>query len=159
MQIRPNTPINIAIEIPDFDPAGYGEAVRDYHVQEMAKHAARYAIPAGQCHVVEGLPEDAIPRVADELDAQLVVLGSVGRTGLTAALIGNTAEHIIDRLGPGEPDVDHLAPIAQDHRKGMRIDHAARQPHPIAMLGLRAGSGADGADIDLFAHAAILAGC
>ena len=37
-------------------------------------------------------------KVADELDAQLVVLGSVGRTGLTAALIGNTAEHIIDRL-------------------------------------------------------------
>ncbi len=100
----PGTPINIAIEIPDFDPAGYGEAVRDYHVQEMAKHAERYAIPAGQCHVVEGLPEDAIPRVADELDAQLVVLGSVGRTGLSAALIGNTAEHIIDRL-----DCDVLA--------------------------------------------------
>lgn len=100
----PGTPVNIAIEIPDFDPAGYGEAVRDYHVQEMAKHAERYAIPAGQCHVIEGLPEDAIPRVAVELDAELVVLGSVGRSGLSAALIGNTAEQIIDRL-----DCDVLA--------------------------------------------------
>lgn len=100
----PGTPVNIAIEIPDFDPGAYGEAVRDYHLAEMAKHAERYQVPAGQCHVLEGLPEDVIPRVAEELDAELVVLGSVGRSGLSAALIGNTAEQIIDRL-----DCDVLA--------------------------------------------------
>ena len=46
----------------------------------------------------EGLPEDVIPLVADELDAELVVMGTVGRTGISAALIGNTAEHVIDSL-------------------------------------------------------------
>jgi universal stress protein E len=28
----------------------------------------------------------------------LVVLGTVGRQGISAALIGNTAEHVIDKL-------------------------------------------------------------
>jgi len=27
-----------------------------------------------------------------------VILGTIGRTGISAALIGNTAEHVIDRL-------------------------------------------------------------
>jgi len=27
-----------------------------------------------------------------------VVIGTIGRTGLSAAFIGNTAEHVIDRL-------------------------------------------------------------
>ena len=32
------------------------------------------------------------------LDAELVVIGTVGRVGISAALIGNTAEHVIDEL-------------------------------------------------------------
>ncbi|MGL5370173.1 MAG: universal stress protein, partial [Plesiomonas shigelloides] len=27
-----------------------------------------------------------------------VILGTIGRTGISAAFIGNTAEHVIDRL-------------------------------------------------------------
>ena len=45
-----------------------------------------------------GLPEDIIPKHAQQLDAELVVLGTVGRQGISAALIGNTAEHVIDKL-------------------------------------------------------------
>ena len=39
-----------------------------------------------------------IPQVAEELDAELVILGTTGRTGLSAVFIGNTAEHTIDSL-------------------------------------------------------------
>ena len=39
-----------------------------------------------------------IPQVASELDAELVIIGTVGRVGISAALIGNTAEHVIDEL-------------------------------------------------------------
>lgn len=100
----PGTPVNIAIEIPEFDPEAYNEAVRDHHIEELAKIAKQYDVPAGQCHVAEGLPEDVIPRISNELDAELVIIGTVGRTGISAALIGNTAEHVIDRL-----DCDVLA--------------------------------------------------
>ncbi|MCC2615712.1 universal stress protein UspE [Aestuariibacter halophilus] len=100
----PGTPVNIAIEIPEFDPKGYRDSVKAYHTESMQKHISRYDISMDQCHIREGLPEDAIPAVAKLIDAELVVIGTVGRVGISAALIGNTAEHVIDRL-----DCDVLA--------------------------------------------------
>ena len=49
-------------------------------------------------HVERGLPEDVIPAVAEDIKAGIVVLGTVGRTGLSAAFIGNTAERVIGHL-------------------------------------------------------------
>ncbi|XOV77985.1 MAG: universal stress protein UspE [Aestuariibacter sp.] len=94
----PGTPVNIAIEIPEFDPASYNESVKNYHQENMMKLAKEHAVAEENCHVREGLPEDAIPAVARLLDAELVVIGTVGRQGISAALIGNTAEHVIDML-------------------------------------------------------------
>ncbi len=100
----PGTPVNIAIEIPEFDPQGYNESVKKYHTESMQAHAQRFHIPDNQCFVEEGLPEDVIPALAECIDAELVVFGTVGRQGLSAALLGNTAEHVIDKL-----DCDVLA--------------------------------------------------
>ncbi|MCL2919329.1 universal stress protein UspE [Shewanella litorisediminis] len=94
----PGTPVNLAIELPDFDAHSYNESIRMQHEQRVQYLASSYEIPIEACHVKEGLPEDVIPELAVELDAELVILGTVGRTGLSAALIGNTAEHVIDSL-------------------------------------------------------------
>ncbi len=48
--------------------------------------------------MAEGLPEEVLPDLAGELQATLMIMGCVGRTGLSAALLGNTAEHVVDRL-------------------------------------------------------------
>ena len=50
------------------------------------------------CTVVEGSPEAAIAKTAQDISAQLVILGTVGRTGLAAAFIGNTAERVLAEL-------------------------------------------------------------
>ncbi|NMH63935.1 universal stress protein UspE [Shewanella salipaludis] len=94
----PGTPVNLAIELPDFDAHSYNEAIRMQHELRVNYLANEYGIPINQCHVKEGLPEDVIPELAEQLDAELVILGTVGRTGFSAALIGNTAEHVIDSL-------------------------------------------------------------
>lgn len=94
----PGTPLNIAIEVPEFDPESYNASVKNHHLEEMEKHSSKYCIPLDNCHVKEGLPEKVIPQVASELDAELVIIGTVGRVGISAALIGNTAEHVIDEL-------------------------------------------------------------
>ena len=94
----PGTPVNLAIELPDFDANAYNDSVRMQHEQRVQYLADSYNIPLENCHVEEGLPEDVIPVVARQLDAELVVIGTVGRTGLSAALMGNTAEHVIDNL-------------------------------------------------------------
>ncbi|NVK56726.1 MAG: universal stress protein UspE [Alteromonadaceae bacterium] len=94
----PGTPLNIAIEVPEFDPDTYNASVKNHHLQEMESHSMRFSVPLDNCHVKEGLPEKVIPQIARDLDAELVIIGTVGRVGLSAALIGNTAEHVIDEL-------------------------------------------------------------
>lgn len=94
----PGTPVNIAIEIPEFDPQNYNETVKNYHQDCMNNLSQTKQVAKENCHVKQGLPEDVIPGIASELDAELVIIGTVGRQGLSAALIGNTAEHVIDML-------------------------------------------------------------
>lgn len=60
--------------------------------------AGRYDIPANQVHVASGPAELLIPDQCKALDAQLLVLGTVARTGLRGALLGNTAEQILERV-------------------------------------------------------------
>ncbi|MGI2261574.1 universal stress protein UspE [Shewanella sp. GXUN23E] len=94
----PGTPVNLAIELPDFDANNFTASVKMQHEQRVDYLAETFGIDPAHCHVKEGLPEDVIPELATELDAELVILGTIGRTALSAALIGNTAEHVIDSL-------------------------------------------------------------
>jgi len=94
----PGTPINIAIEIPEFNTAAYNQSVKQHHVEKTHLLAQQFDIDSNQCIVDEGLAEDVIPRVSTTLDAELVIIGTIGRTGLSAAFIGNTAEHVIDGI-------------------------------------------------------------
>ncbi|NQY36005.1 MAG: universal stress protein UspE [Alteromonadaceae bacterium] len=94
----PGTPVNIAIEIPEFNSDEYNETMMQHHQDAMLKHASLFDISLEQTHIKEGLPEDVIERLSNELDAELVILGTIGRSGLSAVFIGNTAEHVIDKL-------------------------------------------------------------
>ena len=100
----PGTPIHVAVEIPEFNPVEYNDNMRHHHVDAANALAGQFDITSEAVHIQEGMPEDVIPRVAKELDAEMVIIGTIGRTGLSAAIIGNTAEHVIDRL-----DCDVLA--------------------------------------------------
>jgi universal stress protein E len=94
----PITPINIAIELPDFDPSVYNDAIRGQHLVAMKALRQKFGIREEFTHVSKGLPEEVIPELAAHLDAGVVVLGTIGRTGISAAFLGNTAEQVIDHL-------------------------------------------------------------
>jgi nucleotide-binding universal stress UspA family protein len=73
-----------------------------------------------------GHPDDAIVQVAEELHADLLVIGTHGRTGITRFLLGSVAEHIVRRahchvlVARGEPvnGVFHRALVATDFSPG-----------------------------------------
>ena len=46
----------------------------------------------------QGAPGQAIPALVRELDADLVVMGTVARTGIPGLIIGNTAEAVLSQL-------------------------------------------------------------
>jgi universal stress protein E len=113
----PGTPVNIAIEIPEFNSAEYNNTMLKHHQQAMISHAEQFNINVVNTHVEEGLPETVREQVAEQVDAELVILGTVGRTGISAALIGNTAEHVIDQLNCDvlalKPD-GYVSPLQQE---------------------------------------------
>lgn len=49
-------------------------------------------------HLPKGSPQKMLPAVAEELRADLVVMGTVVRTGIAGFIIGNTAEAILNQL-------------------------------------------------------------
>lgn len=55
-------------------------------------------IDRSHAHVRRGSAADIIPDVAKELEADLVIVGNVGRGGLSGITIGNTAEKILSDI-------------------------------------------------------------
>ena len=100
----PSPPMNIMLELPEFDPINYEDGLKKFHKEALVQYAKNNKIAESEMHLVQGLPEDVISNVAKEIDAELVILGTVGRSGLSATLLGHTAEQVIDQL-----DCDLLA--------------------------------------------------
>ena len=63
---------------------------------QFSSEAHGYLAP--RFHLRKGSPRDVIPALANELKADLVVMGTVSRTGIPGLLIGNTAEVILNNL-------------------------------------------------------------
>lgn len=100
----PRTPMTISLELPEFDPTAYSDAVKAHYDNSMEELRQRHGIDSKNVIVEEGLPEEVIPNVVSRLNVAMVILGTTGRTGLSAVFIGNTAEHVIDKI-----DCDVLA--------------------------------------------------
>lgn len=94
----PEAAMSIAVELPEFNPSVYENAIRGQYLIAMKAVRQKFSIGEELTHVEQGLPEQVIPRVADEINAGVVVLGTVGRTGFSAAFIGNTTERVIGNL-------------------------------------------------------------
>ena len=58
--------------------------------------AAKYLDP--QLHLIKGDAKHVVPNLARELDIDLVVMGTVARTGIPGFIMGNTAENILGQL-------------------------------------------------------------
>ncbi|MCU0894421.1 MAG: universal stress protein [Rhodospirillales bacterium] len=54
--------------------------------------------PGMQVHFREGNPEAVIPAVAFETDAEVIVMATIGRTGIPGLIIGNTAEEVLGQV-------------------------------------------------------------
>ena len=52
-----------------------------------------------QVHLSLGRPWQEIQRMSQHLSADLVVIGTVGRSGIKGMLLGNSAEKILDTSG------------------------------------------------------------
>jgi universal stress protein E len=74
------------------------EELRKVHAEALYALARKYSLPPSSMHILSGDPALAIAGFAADKRADLVVMGSVYRTGLKRLVLGATAEGAFDRL-------------------------------------------------------------
>ena len=87
---------SVMLEVPHYSPSLYEHSVVEDHKARLLEFARKHNISEFNCHIKEGMPDDVIPEICASLDAKTVFIGSAGRQGFMAAIIGNTCEEIVD---------------------------------------------------------------
>ncbi|MHC8306061.1 universal stress protein [Pseudomonas sp. PB3P13] len=97
------------------------ETIEARYREQCKAFQAEFDIDNDHLHIAEGPADVLIPFTAHKLGAAVTVIGTVARSGLSGALIGNTAEVVLDTLESDvlvlKPDtiMDHLEEIVTQH--------------------------------------------
>lgn len=73
-------------------------SIRESHSQAMDKLLKDFKVPAHAVRLIDEKPVDAIMQVRDALRADIVVLGALSRSRLAEAIIGNTADKLLNYI-------------------------------------------------------------
>jgi nucleotide-binding universal stress UspA family protein len=95
------------VESSEDEVVAYVEEVRQQHKQnleelvdgimsKLGRNTSGYLKP--KTHLLKGYAGEDIPVLAREIKADLVVMGTIARTGISGFIMGNTAETILNRL-------------------------------------------------------------
>lgn len=76
-----------------FAPAG---KIKEEHEAAFKELMSDFDIPAEQCHLVDADPVDAIHSFEKSIGADVVVMGAISRSRFSEALVGSTAEAVLD---------------------------------------------------------------
>lgn len=95
------------INTPENEISAYMKKVKQHHatsldtlINDVTSHlgadALNYLKP--QKHLIKGWARKEIPQIAKSINADLLVMGTVGRTGIPGFFMGNTAETILNHI-------------------------------------------------------------
>jgi len=79
---------------PPLDLTGIEEEIRHQAKARMQQVAQPFSVPASQLHLVTGTAQREIHRLAQQIKADLIVIGTHGRHGL-GLLLGSTANAVL----------------------------------------------------------------
>ncbi|GGE31008.1 hypothetical protein GCM10007421_00880 [Halopseudomonas oceani] len=90
----PRTMVFDASVIADYE--GYAQDVKQHHATAFSQLLARSPAEGAETHLLEGDPEEALPGFLEKENIDLLIMGAVSRSRLDSALIGHTAERLLD---------------------------------------------------------------
>ena len=65
---------------------------------DRGRLAKETGLDSSNIHVVQGYTDEAIAKVSKDINADAVLIGTLGQTGMTKTIRGNTAERVISAL-------------------------------------------------------------
>ena len=88
-------PLSLAYggDIP-MDFSGVQDQLQEQAEKQLTSFGERYSIPSERLHLMIGRPESQIHQIAEDISADLIVVGSHGRQGL-ALILGSTANGVL----------------------------------------------------------------
>ena len=101
-----------ALDGPGAPPVWYGAQAQELYKEFLAErrldarrqleqqliHAKRDRVPEVGIHVDTGRPDETILRAIEDLQIDLVVMGTSARSGLQAWTMGNTTERLVSQM-------------------------------------------------------------
>ena len=91
-----NAELNLMLEKEAVERAFWLENLVNHYGAKVDKDAIDYVSP--QLHLIKGTAKAVIPNKARELDIDLIVMGTVARSGISGFFMGNTAESILHQI-------------------------------------------------------------
>lgn len=89
---------HVLTELGLIDGAAHARKIAEDMHPVTEKLCDEHDIPRENLHIHEGVVEEVIVDEAERLQAQLVVMGTVGRHGVGAKVLGNLAERVLTGL-------------------------------------------------------------
>lgn len=74
------------------------DSLRTQHTEAVDELMADYSVAPENIHVVEGDPHELLASQAEELHADMVVIGAVARGAIRRFVLGSTAEQVLDHI-------------------------------------------------------------
>jgi universal stress protein E len=75
------------------------DRIQQQHAEALAVLAGELQVPEERTHMHAGNPIDLLPKISGDMDADLVIMGAISRSRLENAIVGSTAENVLDHLG------------------------------------------------------------
>jgi universal stress protein E len=102
--------------------------------RQVVELARRHGVPAARVQTLEGEVASTLPIAADEACADIVAIGAVSRSRMRKALIGHTAERVLDSL---ECDVLVVKPpgfrTSVARQSTHHVDRSAQAPSRVVL--------------------------
>lgn len=94
-------PLPVMAAMPDgplVDVAAARDEAERVARRNLERAVEDFDVKRSHCHLVEGRPNEVIPRMAKRERASILAMGVVSRSGLKRFFIGNTAEYVMDAV-------------------------------------------------------------
>ncbi len=91
-----------------FAPAG---AIKEEHEKAFHELMAEYNVPDNQKHLIDESPVYALQHFGEQIHSNLVIMGAISRSRIREALVGSTAEQVLDYI---KTDILIIKPSAED---------------------------------------------
>jgi len=95
-----------------------------------------------------GIPSQEVVAVAESEDADLIVVGTLGKSGVTHVLLGSTAERVI-RASP--------CPVLAVRAESSGVEQTSSRPHPVAFDRILVPVDFSDCSLDALEYAAVVA--